>query len=500
MIRRAEETDILLLAEGTYPYIKGGVSSWIDQLIRGLPHLKFGIVFLGSHPDEYGDILYDLPDNLVHLETHYLFEHLTRKSAARPVPAHTDTEAFETIRLLHEHFEQNRNILPEALHSLRFMNETVTHADFLYGKPSWEFIREKYLQNASNMPFLDYFWAVRNIHAPLWKLSAVAASLPKHRILHAPSTGYAGLLGTFASLHYDTPLLLTEHGIYTRERKIDLLNADWIGYHKLSLLKQPEEFNYIKQMWIDFFVRIGRLAYGRARAIFSLYPGAKKIQLSMGAPAEKCEVIPNGVDTEGLGRTIAERPSSTPPVVTLIGRVVSIKDIKTFIRAVRIAVEEMPEIEAWVVGPTDEDPAYYEECKHMVETYDLASSFHFKGFRNIKEILPQTGILTLTSISEGMPLTILEGFAAGVPCVATDVGSCRDLIYGGLDDEDIALGKAGVVTRIADPTALAEAYVSLLRDTKRWQSAQKTALARVRRYYRDTMFLHRYDTIYKEYL
>jgi glycosyltransferase involved in cell wall biosynthesis len=195
---------------------------------------------------------------------------------------------------------------------------------------------------------------------------------------------------------------------------------------------------------------------------------------------------------------LKERSKKPPHVITLIGRVVSIKDIKTFIRAIRIVVNEMDDVEAWVVGPTDEDPLYVEECQNMVETLKLEKNFFFKGFQNIKDILPKTGLLTLTSVSEGMPLTILEGFAAGVPCVATDVGSCRDLIYGGLDDEDIALGEAGIVTQIADPSALAAAYMTLLKDEEQWRASQKVAVERVNRYYREDAFLERYRTIYRE--
>jgi glycosyltransferase involved in cell wall biosynthesis len=134
----------------------------------------------------------------------------------------------------------------------------------------------------------------------------------------------------------------------------------------------------------------------------------------------------------------------------------------------------------------------------MVQTLKLEKHFFFKGFQDIRKILPATGLLTLTSISEGMPLTILEGFAAGVPCVATDVGSCRDLICGGLDSEDEALGEAGIVTPIANPTALATAYIKMLSNKEKWRKAQQTALERVERYYREESFLGRYKTIYGE--
>ena len=62
-----KNADILLLLEGTYPYVRGGVSSWVHQIIEGLPHYNFELVFLGGAPEHYGEIQYQLPDNVTKL-------------------------------------------------------------------------------------------------------------------------------------------------------------------------------------------------------------------------------------------------------------------------------------------------------------------------------------------------------------------------------------------------------------------------------------------------
>lgn len=69
---RAQHADIGLLLEGTFPYVSGGVSSWVNQIIRAFPQYTFAIAFIGSRKEDYGDPKYALPDNVVHLETHYL--------------------------------------------------------------------------------------------------------------------------------------------------------------------------------------------------------------------------------------------------------------------------------------------------------------------------------------------------------------------------------------------------------------------------------------------
>lgn len=491
-IRKSHDVDVMLLAEGTYPYIRGGVSSWIAQILTGMSDIKFGICFIGSQESDYGDLRYELPDNLVHLEVHYLFGDNVPDVKKRK----GNKKAFETVEKLYASFKDKSKEIPDAIKNIDFYNKDITFEDFLYSKLSWEFINKIYMQNAPDVPFIDYFWTLRNIHRPIWILAKIVKNFPNVKVFHAPSTGYAGFLGALASYDRDVGLILTEHGIYTRERKIDMLTAEWIDFKKPPLLKVPEEFNYIKKMWVEFFKKIGDFAYQRSNPILSLYPGAQKIQIAFGADETKTQVIPNGVDVDGLKATIKNRQNPPKPIITLIGRVVSIKDIKTFIRAIRITVNKIPDVEAWVVGPTDEDEEYFIECQQMIESLGLTENMKFLGFQNIKDILPQSALQTLTSISEGMPLVILEGFAAGVPCVATDVGSCRDLINGGLDDEDIELGSAGAITSIANPSELAKQYIHFLTDMDAWKNAQDVALKRVEKYYRQEIFLKKYHEIY----
>jgi glycosyltransferase involved in cell wall biosynthesis len=520
---KSDYVDVMLFSEGTYPYVKGGVSSWIFQLMTGLPEISFGVCFVGASEIVDGkklEVSYTFPDNLLHLETHYLFDEDTTYIPKR---REGSKEGFEAVEELYASFKSDDFTLPKMLENLDFYSDVINFEDFLYSKKAWDFISKIYEKNCPDVPFVDYFWTLRNIHKPIWILADIVKGLPKTGVFHAPSTGYAGFLGSLASFSTHRPFILTEHGIYTRERKIDMLSADWIEYKKPELLQQPEEYNYIKKMWIDFFEKIGVFCYNRSNMILSLFNGARKIQIAYGADENRCFVIPNGVDVDGLKATMTHRDPQPKPIVTLIGRVVPIKDIKTFIRAIKIALQSNPDIEAWIVGPIDEDLEYFDECQQMAVSLGLKKEkqefdgnisklsqeelianddkVKFFGFSNIKEILPKSALQTLSSISEGMPLVILEGFAAGVPCVATDVGSCRDLIEGGIDDQDIKIGQAGAVTGIANPGALAKEYVRLLDfETGAWNIAQKAGLERVEKYYRQESFLQDYKDIYTDAL
>ena len=105
--------------------------------------------------------------------------------------------------------------------------------------------------------------------------------------------------------------------------------------------------------------------------------------------------------------------------------------------------------------------------------------------------------MPLSSISEALPLVVLEGYAAGVPVVTTDVGSCRQLVYG-LPGEDAGFGAAGRVVGIADPTALATASLELLTDRVAWHEAQAAGIKRVERFYTQDLMFADYRALYRK--
>ncbi len=492
-----EPVDIMLIAEGTYPYVRGGVSSWIDQLIKGLPHYRFGVLFLGSTREEYTKMQYSLPENVHFFEEYFLFDEVEVKA---PAKRKMGKEAMAKIRKFHQHIRSKAYVDYRQLLTPELLLDEVQLEDLLYAEESWDFIRENYRRNCDDISFIDYFWTVRSIHRPIWLLAKIAQRIDFAKVVHAPSTGYAGFTAALIKNFHGTPFMLTEHGIYIRERKMDMHANAAFSLYKSTLQKSIGSSDYLKSMWINFFEKIGFFTYQSADEILSLFQGARSLQIAFGAPEARCSVIPNGVDTRRLGALVAKREAGVPRVITLLGRVVAIKDIKTFIRAMRIVADRFPDVEGWITGPMDEDKRYAEECERMVTSMRLENNIRFLGFQKIDDILPKSGILTLTSVSEGMPLVILEGFAAGLPCVATDVGSCSELICGALDDTDRAIGKAGEVVAVADASALAQAYIRLLEDEDLWKQYQQNAIKRVNTFYTQELFFEKYDAIYRKEL
>lgn len=496
----AETTaDVTLLLEGTYPYVSGGVSSWVHQIIRGLPDIKFSLVFLGGAPSLYGDKKYVLPDNVVALHTHYLME---AGQALKPHTRSGHAACFKDSQRVHEFLRDPQKKAPAELLE-RFLDsigkkDGIPVEDFLLSTASWESICADYRRFCTDSSFVDYFWTVRMMHAPIFKLADIARTLPPSRTYHSVSTGYAGLLGAFLHHRHGRPFIMTEHGIYTKERKIDLAQAEWIkesSDEQLGGLRGG--VGYIRRLWIRFFEGIGRLSYTAADPIISLYEGNRQRQIKDGAEPERTRAVPNGIDLDRFAPLRKKRAESVPPVLGLIGRVVPIKDIKTFIRAMRGVCNRLPEAEGWVVGPTAEDPGYARECEDLVASLGLTGQVKFLGFQKVEEILPKLGLMVLTSISEAQPLVLLEGFASGLPAIATDVGSCREIIEGS-GAEDRSFGSAGAVVSIANPDATAHEAVTLLKDEGRWRAAQEAGIRRVERFYTQRDMIENYRRIYRE--
>ncbi|MGH7002432.1 MAG: GT4 family glycosyltransferase PelF, partial [Alphaproteobacteria bacterium] len=207
------------------------------------------------------------------------------------------------------------------------------------------------------------------------------------------------------------------------------------------------------------------------------------------------DVIPNGVDVERFSG-IERASGARRPTVAMIGRVVPIKDVKTFIRACGLLQQQILELEALIIGPFDEDKEYSQECRDYVRQMGLDSTITFTGQVNVLEYLGRVDVVVLTSISEGQPLVLLEAGAAGIPSVATDVGACREIIMG-RDDELPALGPGGVVTTLTSPKATAEGMLKLLSDPAFYADCSAAIRERVRRYYDKADMLASYRELYQ---
>lgn len=485
--------DVLLILEGTYPYVSGGVSSWVHALISDLPELHFGILYLSSSW-EPRPRKYPLPLNLDFIQEISALD-LTCGWGAELAP---QPRFWSVLHDFHEQLQQGhlRNFadLFEVLGQPG--QRQASFLELTRGPQMWAILRGIYEAHAAEAPFIDFYYAWRNSHLPI--LHLLGAAIPNARVIHTVCTGWAGFLGTLARYRLQRPLLLTEHGIYTNERRIEISQADWLERGVSDQAFFRAEMGYFKLLWTRLFEAMGRLTYDHADGIYTLYRGNRELQAQFGAPREKIRIVPNGVRIQRFRAERPALPETGPLRVGFIGRVVPIKDVKTLIRAAKLVRDQLPRVEFWLLGPSDEDPDYFEECRTLAGLLGLQDGLKFFGPVPVADYYPQLHLQVLTSISEGQPLVILEGYCSGLPCVATRVGACAELIDG-LTEDDRQLGPSGLVTPVCNPEATARAILTILSQPGLYEGMAAAAWARVERFYDHQQMVAAYRRIYSNF-
>lgn len=466
---------ICLIAEGCYPYVVGGVSSWVHSMIRTWPEIEFILVTIIPDRSTSAMFKYELPRNLTAVYEVYLNDQdWVRGSRRGKKRTKLKEKEYRALRSIVSDEAVDWNTVFELFQKRKFsVDDLLMGADFL------NIVKEYYQKRYPYIGFSDFLWTMRSIYLPLFLV--LKTRLPLADIYHCVSTGYAGVLGSMAEYIYQSGLLISEHGIYTREREEELLKAEWVA-------------GIYKNVWMDQFQKMSRLAYDRADVVTSLYAHARELQIGMGCPEEKTRITPNGISAEqfqGLPGKNAEDEGYIN--VGAVLRVAPIKDVKTLIRAFAFAKEKDARLKLWIMGPTDEEKDYAQEC------YDLAESMKipdivFTGRVNVRDYLGRMDFTILTSISEGQPLTILESFAAKKPVVATDVGNCRGLIYGDGD----RCGTAGILTHVMNITEISQAILDLAASEKRREEMGACGYQRVYKNHRIQKMKHTYEMIYQE--
>lgn len=466
---------ICLLAEGSYPYIAGGVSSWINQLISELPDFKFKIISIMPSDEEFNEYRYEIPKNVISIDTIYLQDF--KKLSATPKEKKIKLSKDELITLK-KFIRFDPSIDWKIFANLiRNIEKIGTIIDFLKSKLFWDLIVEYYKDEFPEEGFNEFYWTVSSMF--LFFITVMQHNLPKADIYHAVSTGYPGLLGLIASQSYNKKFILTEHGIYAREREEDIIKAEWVR-------------KKYKKLWIDFFYFISIGAYKNADITISLFSANRNIQLKYGSKEETTIVIPNGVD---LKRYNTEKIEHKGFNIGAVVRVVPIKDIKTLIRSFKIVINKLEanDIKLYIMGPYEEDPEYYKECLDLVKFLELEDFVIFTGRINVSEYLKKMDLLVLSSISEAQPLVILEGFASGIPFVSTDVGACKELLYGNEEDN---LGQAGIIVPPFSPKEMSEAIIKLYKDRNLLNKMGKIGRKRIEKYYTKESFIKQYRDLY----
>jgi len=480
---------VALLTEGTYPYHPGGVSVWCDQLVRGMAPHRFTIYSIVAASDFHPT--WELPENVDELHSISLwgdpkskgsrFFNRLRKTlghigdalveddvapglfAAQRKSASDDTstprrqnssamasrtadahEAFEALAWSMAKLDGGDEFLA-GLHRLFDVSRAAPLIDTLRSSESLDVLlavmRQMQLDDRSaataptEVTVADACLALDLIERQLRPLFEPP---PIADLCHATSNGLAVLPGLGAYWTYGTPLIISEHGIYLRERYLSI-NA----------------FTYsrpVRSILLSFFKHLTWSGYQVATA---MAPGSEYNVLWLeanGCDPSRVRPIYNGVDAANFIRS-----SSEPDVPTLVwlGRIDPLKDVETLLLTFAKVREVKPETRLRIFGTASkENRGYLKICEDLAESLDLGDSVTFEGHvESVLDAYHAGDVVLLTSISEGFPYTLIEAMAAGKATVATDVGGVRE-----------ATGGAGIIVPPRDPQRMADACLIFLND------------------------------------
>ena len=197
-------------------------------------------------------------------------------------------------------------------------------------------------------------------------------------------------------------------------------------------------------------------------------------------PAEKVAVLENSVDYErfaetSVDKTEARRILGISPdafVFGTVGRLAPTKGLPYLIEAFSEVKKEIPSAQLVLLG---NGPSRV-ELERQASNTSCRDSIHFLGHKdNIEQLYRAMDVFVLSSVAEGMPRAILEAMAAGVPCVATQVGGIPEI----LPNRDV-----GRLVPARDSNALAKAMIDLANTpTGQLRQLASNASDRVRRLY-----------------
>ena len=175
-------------------------------------------------------------------------------------------------------------------------------------------------------------------------------------------------------------------------------------------------------------------------------------------------------------------------LVGFVGRLESVKGCKILIEAANHAKEQVNDIHYIIVG----DGSERSDLEIQVRLLGLENYFHFCGFQSdVAEIYISLDLYVLSSINEGIPITLLEAMANEVPVVATAVGGVPEVIQDGV---------TGILVRPNDPKALAEAIVYSLINTQETRKRIQRATDHIRAEYNIENWMERIEDTYAKLL
>ncbi len=473
-VRSERSLDVTLITEGTYPFHDGGVSVWCDQVVRGLAPDRFHIDAITAG---LGDkLIWDIPENVVEVRRIPLWGATGRVRPAarldptirqvlgpfvRSITTGDPDEAFLPCLRSLAAFARD-GVLAPALGTNDALGLAI---DAMRATPSTRRVEV----SAPPPTVADAMTALMLLEHFLRPL---AITPPNGDLCHASSNGLSSLLAMSAKWTHGTPFLLTEHGVYLRERYMEYAPG------KASQAR--------RSFLLGFYKRLSLAAYQTADAITPGSDYNRRWLQANGADLDKIEPIHNGIDVNEFDSTPAD---TEHPTLVWVGRIDPLKDVKTLLRAFVRVRASIPNARLRIFGGTPlGNESYLRECVDLRHQLGLESCVTFEGrVRSIADAYLAGDVVVATSISEGFPYAVLEAMASGRAMIATDVGGVSEAI----DD-------TGILVPPQDEVGLAEACIKLLGNPTLRAALANAGCKRVRSRFMVELSNERYGEMYDD--
>ncbi len=246
------------------------------------------------------------------------------------------------------------------------------------------------------------------------------------------------------------------------------------------------------------FLQLERFCARLSTRLITLSPDLKRDLATVFkiAPAEKIEIIQLGFDLRKLlavqrsnGNFRAEQHiPDRAPLIGIVGRLVAIKNHEFFFEAARRVLDQLPTAYFAVVG----DGERRLELEALAQSLGIADHVRFTGWiTDLTPVYSALDTLVLCSKNEGLPVSLIEAMAAGVPVVATAVGGGNDLLDGGC---------LGAISPPESAAALSDAILQTLAESSTAQNTAQIARAAVRERYDISQSAAKTDALYRQLL
>jgi glycosyltransferase involved in cell wall biosynthesis len=213
-----------------------------------------------------------------------------------------------------------------------------------------------------------------------------------------------------------------------------------------------------------------------------------------GIPAGRVSLVYNGIDIGSYASSALSRPAvrrelklgADDLVLIQVARLDYLKDHATALQTLSNVLPERPDAHLLLVGAGPERPAIEKKVREL----GLGAHVHLLGLRgDIDRLLSAADIFLLTSISEGIPLTIIEAMAAGLPVISTRVGGVPEMV-----DE----GHTGLLAGAGDAAGLARAVLQLAADPPLRRRMGEAARAASSARFSGAAMYAAYERLYRE--